>query len=144
MIYHLSYYLKFYWPIFNIIHYVSVRAVACLLTSLLSFLLLGQAFIGLSQRLFRAKSREFAPEGHKAKDNMPTMGGILILAVVAVNTLIWCDLSNPQVWIFLFCIISFGLLGFWDDWNKINTQKGISSGNKFKLQVLIALVVVCC
>src|SRR3989337_2583461 len=142
MIYHLSHYLKFYWPFFNVVHYVSVRAVASLLCSLLFSLLFGEQFIGLSRRFFRSKVREFTPESHKSKDSMPTMGGVFILAIVLINTLLWCDLTNPQVWIFLFCILGFGMLGFWDDWSKIRVHKGISSGVKFKLQVLIALLVV--
>jgi phospho-N-acetylmuramoyl-pentapeptide-transferase len=141
MIYHLSYYLKFYWPFFNVMHYVSVRAVASLLSSLLCFLLCGDYFLAISQRFFRSKARECTPESHRAKDSMPTMGGVFILAIVLINTLLWCDLANVQVWIFLFCIIGFGMLGFWDDWNKIHTQKGISSGTKFKLQLLIASLV---
>jgi phospho-N-acetylmuramoyl-pentapeptide-transferase len=141
MIYHLSHYLKLYWPFFNVLHYVSVRSVASLLTSLLISLLLGDAFIRLSQRFFRSKAREFTPESHKSKDSMPTMGGVFILAIILINALLWCDLTNPQVWIFLWCIVGFGMLGFWDDWNKIHAQKGISSRTKFVLQLLIALSV---
>ncbi len=142
MIYHLSYYLKLYWPFFNVGHYVSVRAVASLLSSLGCFLLFGERFIAISQRFFRSKARESTPESHRAKDSMPTMGGLFILAVVLANTLLWCDLANPQVWIFLLCITGFGMIGFWDDWNKIKHRKGISSGLKFKLQLLIAFLVV--
>lgn len=142
MIYHLSFYLKHYWPFFNVVHYVSVRAVASLLTSLASFLLFGELFMDISRRFFRSKTRESTPEGHKAKDSMPTMGGVFILAVVLINTLLWCDLSRLQVWIFLVCIIGFGALGFWDDWNKIRKNKGITSGAKFNLQLLVATGVV--
>ncbi len=123
-------------------HYVSVRAVASLLTSLLFSLIFGDAFIRLSQRFFRSKAREFTPESHKIKDSMPTMGGVFILATVLINSLLWCDLANLQIWIFLLCLIGFGMLGFWDDWNKIHAKKGISSGSKFKLQLLIATIVI--
>lgn len=144
MIYHLSHYLKLYWPFFNVLHYVSVRAVASLLTSLLFSLVFGEAFIGLSRRLFRSKTREFVPESHKIKGSMPTMGGVFILASTVLNALLWCDLYNPFIWIFLFCMSGFGILGFWDDWNKINAQKGIAAGTKFGFQVGIALIVVLC
>lgn len=70
------------------------------------------------------------------------MGGIFILSVVTVTTLLWCDLSNLRVWVFLFGLISFGLLGFWDDWNKIKRERGISVRAKFFLQWTIALLVV--
>ena len=125
-------------------HYVSIRAVASLLTSLLFSLLFGDVFIQFAKKFFRSKVREFTPETHKAKDSMPTMGGVFILATVLINSLLWCDLTNGQVWIFLLCLIGFGILGFWDDWRKINAQKGISSGSKFKLQVLMATIIVSC
>jgi len=142
MIYYLSFYLKYYWISFNVLHYVSVRAVAALLSALLGMLLFGDCFIALSKRFFRSKARECTPKAHRDKDSMPpTMGGILILAVVLVNTLLWCDVTRPQIWIFLSCIIGFGALGFWDDWNKIHNNKGIASGIKFKLQLLVATMV---
>jgi len=142
MIYHLSFYLKHYWPFFNVLHYVSVRAVASLLSSFASFLLLGGLFMAISRRFFRAKAREFTPDTHKKKDSMPTMGGVFILAIVLINTLLWCDLSRLNVWIFLLCILSFGALGCWDDWNKICKNKGISSRMKFGLQLMIAIIVI--
>jgi len=141
MIYHFSFYLKHYSPFFNVIHYVSFRAVAALLSSLALSLLLGGPFIGFSQKFFRSKAREWTPESHKAKDSMPTMGGLFILAVVVINTLLWCDVSRFSVWVFLFCILGFGLIGFLDDWAKIRYNKGISAGLKFKLQIMIAACV---
>lgn len=140
MIYHLSFYLKQYWPFFNVLHYVSVRAVASLLSSLATFLLFGPLFMAISRRFFRSKARDFTPESHKKKDSMPTMGGVFILAVMLLNTLLWCDLTNIKVWIFLFCTLGYGLIGFWDDWSKISTHKGISARAKLQFQVLIATI----
>jgi phospho-N-acetylmuramoyl-pentapeptide-transferase len=140
MIYHLSFYLKQYWPFFNVLHYVSVRAVASLLSSLATFLLFGPFFMAISRRFFRSKTREFTPETHKKKDSMPTMGGIFILTVTVLNVLLWCDLYNIKVWIFLFCTLGYGMIGFWDDWRKISTHKGISAKIKFQFQILIAII----
>ncbi len=61
---------------FNAFHYVSVRAIAGLLSTLLFCLVTGNWFITKSKRFFRSKAREFTPESHKSKDDMPTMGGI--------------------------------------------------------------------
>lgn len=143
MIYHFSYCLKQYWPFFNVVHYVSVRAVASLLCSLASFLLCGRLFLLISHRFFRSKARDFTPESHKKKDSMPTMGGIFILFIVLINTLLWCDLTNMKVWILLFGMLGFGMIGFWDDWNKIRRENGISAGGKFKFQLLIATILAC-
>jgi phospho-N-acetylmuramoyl-pentapeptide-transferase len=102
----------------------------------------GSWFIEKSKQFFRAKARESTPERHKLKGDMPTMGGIFILGLVMLNTLLWCDLTSPQVWVFLLCIICFGAIGAWDDWNKINRRAGISARAKFLLQWTAAIVVV--
>jgi phospho-N-acetylmuramoyl-pentapeptide-transferase len=74
---------------------------------------------------------------------MPTMGGIFILMVVIINVFLWSDLANPQVWVFLGGLCSFGAIGGWDDWSKIYYKRGISARTKFLLQVGAAFMVVC-
>jgi len=138
MLYHLSLYLKQFYPVFNVLHYVSVRAIISLLSSLGLSFILGNWFIAKSKILFRSKARQFTPENHKAKDDMPTMGGIFILMVVLISTFLWCNLADARIWIFLFCLLGFGAIGFWDDWAKIRTRKGIAAKPKFILQCLVA------
>ncbi|MFZ5954687.1 MAG: phospho-N-acetylmuramoyl-pentapeptide-transferase [Candidatus Dependentiae bacterium] len=140
--YYLSTLGTHYFSLFNAFHYVSVRAIAGLLSTLFFCLVAGNWFIEKSRRFFRSKAREFTPDSHKAKDDMPTMGGILIICSVLLNALLWCDLGNPLVWIFLLCLVGFGAIGFWDDWSKIAYKKGISARNKFIAQWSIALLVV--
>ena len=71
------------------------------------------------------------------------MGGILIIISVVVPTLLWANLRNPYVWIALFGMASFGLIGFWDDYAKIRHKqnKGLTVREKFGLQVVAALIV---
>ena len=142
MLYHLAQYLTHTWPILNVIHSVSVRAIASLLSTLLLSFLFGGWFIDKSKLVFRSRARAWTPERHKAKDNLPTMGGIFILIVVLINSLLWCDLTKAQVWIFLFCLVGFGAIGGWDDWCKIKLHRGVSAKTKFGLQVLVAFVTV--
>lgn len=139
MLYHLSLFLRDYISWFNVVHYVSFRVVAALLTSLILSLLFGGTFITAAQKFFRSKSRAYAPESHHAKDNMPTMGGIFILCIITLTTLIWCNLTDPNVWVFLFCLLSFGAIGWWDDISKIQTGKGIKESYKFRAQLACAL-----
>ncbi|MGE0206535.1 MAG: phospho-N-acetylmuramoyl-pentapeptide-transferase [Candidatus Babeliales bacterium] len=139
MLFHLAAYLQHSLSALNVIHYVSFRAMAALLTSLLCSFLFGTAFIEISRRLFRSKAREWTPEMHRSKDNMPTMGGIFILSVVTFNSLLWCNLAKVHVWLFLACMFSFGALGFWDDWQKIKKHKGIPARTKFLWQLCVAL-----
>ena len=73
---------------------------------------------------------------------MPTVGGVFILGVVIVTTLMWSNLTHPEVWIFLLCLVLFGLIGFYDDWFKINHKKGISEKNKLYAQLLAGTVII--
>ena len=111
MFYYLSSYLKDTLFFANVFHYTSVRAIAALLTALFFSLLWGGWFIDSWATYFRSKAREFTPETHKAKDNMPTMGGILILVTVLATCLFWADFRNPLVGIFL--IRNLWLWGHW-------------------------------
>src|SRR5437868_1421577 len=95
MVYHLALYVKSYWSWFNVVHYVSFRALAALLSSLFLSFIIGRWFIAKSQQFFRSKTREHTPDNHKQKGEMPTMGGIFILMVVFINALAWCNLTDP-------------------------------------------------
>ncbi|HRN78178.1 MAG TPA: phospho-N-acetylmuramoyl-pentapeptide-transferase [Candidatus Dependentiae bacterium] len=142
MLYHISHILTPFWSPLNVVHYVSFRAIAALLSSLLFSFIIGSWFIDKSKQFFRSKAREWTPERHKAKDDMPTMGGIFMLMVVVINVLLWSDLTNKLVWIFLLSICAFGAIGGWDDWSKIRYRKGISARNKIMLQIGVATVTI--
>lgn len=136
MIYHIIPLIKQYCSAANVLHYISFRAMAALLTSLGLSLLLGEKFISFSRKFFRSKVREFTPETHQVKNDMPTMGGALIIGVVWGSVLLWTDLTDPIVWTALWCLVSFAAIGLCDDLYKIRRKKGISGKVKFGLQVI--------
>jgi phospho-N-acetylmuramoyl-pentapeptide-transferase len=70
------------------------------------------------------------------------MGGVLIVVSIVVPTLLFANLRNPQVWLALFGLLSFGLIGFHDDYSKIRRRQseGLTARAKFNLQILAALV----
>lgn len=140
MLYHLSHYLTYYASFFNVVHYVSFRVMAALLSALLLSFVFGLWFITISHR-FRAKVRDYTPETHQVKNDTPTMGGIFVLLTSVTTILLWCNLAKPEVWIFIVCLLGFGAIGFWDDFNKIRYRKGIKESYKFRAQLLIATVV---
>lgn len=141
MFYHIAQSLKHYLSFLNVVHYVSFRAIAGMLSTLAFSFMFGGWFIDKSRKRFRSSVRAWTPETHKVKDQMPTMGGLFILMIVVVNTLLWCNLSQGYIWIFLWCLIGFGAIGFWDDWYKIYHKNGISAGLKFSAQCFVALTV---
>lgn len=142
MFYHIALFFKGGSPFFNVLHYVTVRAMLAFLTALFASIFFGRLFINRFSNPFKSDVREYTPENHQKKNNTPTMGGIFILGSVIFSTLTWCNLKSFDVWIMLLCLILFGAIGFWDDYCKIRKFKGIFANKKFLLQNLFAFVVV--
>lgn len=71
------------------------------------------------------------------------MGGILILPAIIISTVFWADPKNIYVWVMMFVILSFGSIGFVDDYLKIarKNSRGLSISLKLVLQFLAALTV---
>jgi phospho-N-acetylmuramoyl-pentapeptide-transferase len=69
------------------------------------------------------------------------MGGALILVAIATGTLLWADLGNRFVWIVLGVTISFGLIGFWDDYLKlvVGNSRGLIARYKYFWQSVAGL-----
>ena len=141
MIYHLSLFLKQYYSFFNVFHYTSVRSILGLLFAFSTSLLLGKYFINKLANLFRSNTREYTPESHKLKNQTPTMGGLFILFTVIISTLIFCNAFDTKIWLILACLALFGIIGFVDDYNKINKKKGVSARFKFCAQFLCAALI---
>jgi phospho-N-acetylmuramoyl-pentapeptide-transferase len=76
------------------------------------------------------------------KAGTPTMGGALILTAISVSTVLWADLENIYVWIVLFVTLSFGVIGYVDDYKKLVLQDpaGISAWQKLFWQSSAALI----
>jgi phospho-N-acetylmuramoyl-pentapeptide-transferase len=140
----------FYWlaefsdggGVFNLFRYITVRAGGAFVTALIFGFLFGRPLIDLLRRK-QGKGqpiRDDGPQSHLAKAGTPTMGGLLILSSLMVATLLWARLDNPFVWIVILVTLSFGLIGFADDYAKVTKQntKGVSSRVRMGLGLLIA------
>ncbi|MCW9710612.1 phospho-N-acetylmuramoyl-pentapeptide-transferase [Avibacterium sp. 21-586] len=141
----LAEYLQQYQSGFNVISYITVRAILALLSALLISLWIGPKVIRRLQILkFGQEVRNDGPESHLSKKGTPTMGGIMILFAITVSTLLWANLANPYVWFSLFVLLGYGAVGFVDDYRKItrkNTDGLIARWKYFWLSA-IALVAV--
>ncbi|MBL0849034.1 MAG: phospho-N-acetylmuramoyl-pentapeptide-transferase [Candidatus Liberibacter ctenarytainae] len=82
---------------------------------------------------------------HSNKIGTPTMGGIMILIGMTVSSLLWADWSSPYVSIILLLTITFGFIGFCDDYLKvtIEDQGGLSWKIRIAAEVLVAAIAVC-
>jgi len=116
----LAEYLTQYYSFFNVFSYLTFRAIISTLTALVISLYFGPKLIRYLQNMQIGQTvRDDGPESHLIKTGTPTMGGILILASIVISVLCWADLSNSYVWIVLFVIVSFGTIGFVDDYRKV-------------------------
>jgi len=81
------------------------------------------------------------PESHLSKSGTPTMGGILILVAITISVLLWADLTNTYVWVVLFVVLSFGVIGFIDDYRKVirKDSNGLIAKWKYFWQTIVGL-----
>jgi phospho-N-acetylmuramoyl-pentapeptide-transferase len=129
---------------FNVFNYLTLRAVLATLTALTISFIVGPAVIRKLTALKIGQSvRSDGPQTHLVKAGTPTMGGALILVSVAVTTLLWADLTNHYVWIALFTLAGFGVIGWVDDWRKVveKNSRGLPSRWKYFWQSVIGLAV---
>ncbi|MBN9658889.1 MAG: phospho-N-acetylmuramoyl-pentapeptide-transferase [Acidobacteria bacterium] len=127
-------------PPFRLFGYVTFRTLAASITALLLSILLGPWFIRRLQALQIGQHiREEGPESHQKKAGTPTMGGLLILTSVIIPTLLFTNLRNPYVWVALFGLVSYGIIGFLDDYAKVKKARnlGLTARQKLLLQILM-------
>lgn len=144
MLYQILYQLTDAFSIFNVFRYITVRSALAGSTAFLLCVMLGPMFIEKLRRLSIGQSiREEGPQSHQKKAGTPTMGGVLILAVVLVSVLLWADLTNPFVWVQLFATVSFALVGAIDDSAKVMKRKnlGLTASRKMMLLLFFSLVI---
>jgi phospho-N-acetylmuramoyl-pentapeptide-transferase len=129
---------------FRIFQYTTFRTAMASLTALLIFVILGPWFIARLRKFQIGQFiREEGPQSHQKKAGTPTMGGLLICAAIVVSTLLWANLSVPAVWVALTGLVTFGAIGFWDDYTKIKHKRnlGLTARQKLMLQILAAMIV---
>ncbi|MBU0552977.1 phospho-N-acetylmuramoyl-pentapeptide-transferase [Myxococcota bacterium] len=136
--------LRGYFPPLRVFRYVSLRVIAAMLTAMLiSFVLYPWFIRRLQSRQIGQVIRKDGPESHFSKAGTPTMGGSLILFALVIPTILWGDLSNLYVWAALAVTVSFGVVGFVDDYLKLRMKnsKGLSGRFKLLFQFLISALV---
>jgi len=129
----------------NVFRYITFRTVGATVTSLFFVFFFGPTIIA-SLRVRQGKGqpiREDGPQSHLlTKKGTPTMGGLMILSGVLVATLLWCNPRNVYIWVVLGVTISFGAIGFYDDYLKVTkqTHNGLSGRTRLVIEALIAIV----
>ena len=154
MIYYLSQYLLklsegFGWrgevSFLRLFRYISFRSAGALITALLlswwlgpkvilwlKHLKFGQQYADKAEEVGRIETRLISKKG------TPTMGGILIVAVMDVTALIWAQWST-LVALTLISVLVLAGLGFYDDYAKITQQSSKGAAANLKLWVQFVL-----
>ena len=143
MIYHLFEFLRdFDIPGKGLIHYLSFRALAAVVCSMLISFFAGKRIIAWLQRKQIGETvRDLGLEGQMQKKGTPTMGGIIILLSLVLTALLFCDLTNIYVQLLLITTLWCGGIGFCDDYIKVfkHNKEGMSERMKLILQFILAL-----
>ncbi|MFM2365415.1 MAG: hypothetical protein RIR95_22 [Pseudomonadota bacterium] len=126
---------------FNLFRYITFRAGMAFATALIFGFVFGRPLIDLLRRK-QGKGqpiRDDGPQTHFAKAGTPTMGGLLILSALMVSTILWARLDSPYVWIVVLVTLSFGLIGFADDYAKVTKQN--TNGVSGRVRMIAGLVI---
>lgn len=140
------YYLLYdQFQLFNLFRYVTFRAAMAAVTAFVICLVVGPRIIRMLEKAdIREKTgKSDSPELnilHRKKGNVPTMGGIIILAAILVSSFLWGRLDNPYLLLGCLCAMGFGIIGLIDDYIKLTEpdKKGLTKTRKLVLQMAIS------
>ena len=146
MLYHIFEYLEKHYHVggAGLFQYISFRAGAAIITSLLISLLFGNRIIRSLKRLQVGETvRELGLDGQKEKEGTPTMGGFIILLATWVPCLLFARLDNIYIILMLVTTLWMTAIGFADDYIKVFKQDKDGLAGKFKIfgQVVLGVVV---
>ncbi len=131
--------------IFNVFRYITFRTGGALMTAGLFIFLFGPRIIK-SLRIRQGKGQPIRKDGPPShlllKQGTPTMGGLMILSGLTVAILLWCDLTNPYVWVVLILTLVYGAVGLYDDYLKVTSQNvdGMKRRVRLGIETVAALV----
>tara|TARA_B100001013_G_scaffold128013_1_gene74586 strand:- start:145 stop:1233 length:1089 start_codon:yes stop_codon:yes gene_type:complete len=136
-------YLSQFVAAFGVFQYLTFRTMVSAGTAMFLSLALGPVLIRkLTTYQIGEVVRGDGPRSHQSKAGTPTMGGALILTVILATTLLWGDLGSRYIRIVLCVTLSFGAIGWIDDYVKISrssTRHGLSAGWKYLFQSVFGI-----
>ena len=146
MLYYLFKFLKEHYdlPGAGLFNYISFRAAAAIIVSLIISVVYGRDIIELLRRKQIGETiRELGLQGETQKKGTPTMGGLIILSAIIVPTLLFARLENVYIILMLITTVWLGAIGFADDYIKVfkKDKKGLAGTFKIIGQVGLGIIV---
>ncbi len=125
---------------------VGLQLLLALLVPFIGSMLIGPRLIAIlramkaGQPIREASKGVLAPE-HSAKVGTPTMGGLMIIGLIMLTSILFLDMGDPKLQCCLLVMGVTAILGFLDDWAKITRKStdGVSGWFKIALQAVAAL-----
>ncbi|MEG0808192.1 MAG: phospho-N-acetylmuramoyl-pentapeptide-transferase [Alistipes sp.] len=124
--------------------YISFRAAAATILSLLIVIIFGRMIIDfLHRKQIGEEIRDLGLNGQLQKGGTPTMGGVIILLAILVPTLLLGRLDNIYIQLLLVSTVWLGLIGGLDDYIKVFRHRKEGLKGRFKIvgQVGLGIIV---
>ena len=147
MLYHLVDWLEslgVHIPGMGLVHYLSFRAMAAAVISMLiAFIAGGKIIRWLQKHQIGETIRDLGLEGQMQKKGTPTMGGLIIILSLVGSALLVCRLDSIYTILLLITTLWCGGIGFLDDYIKVfkHRKEGLSEKGKLVLQFALGLIV---
>ena len=145
MLYHLFRYLDeaYDLPGSGMFQYISFRAAAAIILSLLIVIIFGRSIIDfLRRKQIGEEIRDLGLQGQLQKKGTPTMGGVIILVAILVPMLLFGKLDNVYIQLLLVSTVWLGLIGGLDDYIKVFRHRKEGLKGRFKIVGQVGLGVI--
>ena len=126
---------------------ILTKSIMAMMISFIFASIMGLVIIPLLKKLHASQSLSiYLQRAHHSKEGTPTMGGLIFIIPTILITFIFIYLKKIQITytliIIIFTFISYGLIGFIDDYLiiKKHNNKGLTKGQKFSMQVVVAII----
>ncbi|GAA4268243.1 phospho-N-acetylmuramoyl-pentapeptide-transferase [Hyunsoonleella aestuarii] len=146
MLYYLFEYLEkeFQFPGASLFGFITFRAAAAIIFSLLISTIFGKRIIRFLQKKQMGETiRDLGLAGQAEKAGTPTMGGIIIILATLLPVLLLARLDNIYIILLIVTTIWMGIIGFLDDYIKKfkNDKEGLKGRFKVLGQVGLGLII---
>lgn len=145
MLYHLFRYLDEVYdlPGSGMFQYISFRAAAAIILSLLIVIIFGRSIIDyLRRKQIGEEIRDLGLQGQLQKKGTPTMGGVIILVAILVPMLLIGKLDNVYIQLMLVSTVWLGFIGGLDDYIKVFRHRKEGLKGRFKIVGQVGLGVI--
>ena len=135
---------KYQIPGASLFTYISFRAAAAIITSLLISTIFGKRIIDfLRKKQIGESVRDLGLDGQIEKTGTPTMGGLIIIISTIIPVLLFANLKNIYIILLIVTLVWMGIIGFVDDYIKLYKKDKDGLRGKYKIigQIILGLFV---